>query len=136
MTVEHDDDSRWLALCVAMVGALVLTLMLVTSGCSPLAAAVTTSNATLAALDTARPHVDDCGAAWAEAVTPADVADVDRVCLPLVQAYRATRLAHAALVAALVLAQARGSGDVTQAVQRALDASTALARALAEVTPR
>lgn len=134
--MTRDDESRWLALSVALVGALVLTLALVTGGCSPLAAAVSTSNATLVALETASPHVRDCGESWGDAMTQAEVAEVDRVCLPLVQAYRATRLAHAALVAALVLAQARGSGDVTQAVQRALDASTALARALAEVTPR
>lgn len=131
-----DDESRWLALCVAFAGAFIVALMLVTSGCSPLAAAVSTSNATLVALETAAPHVRDCGEAWGDAMTQVEVAEVDRVCLPLVQAYRATRLAHAALVAALVLAQARGSGDVTQAAQRALEASTALARALAEVTPR
>lgn len=131
-----DDESRWLALCVAFAGAFIVALMLITSGCSPLAGATHAANATLAALDTAAPAVEACGDEWREATTPAALAEVDRVCLPLVQAYRATRLAHAALVAALVLAQARGSGDVTQAVQRALEASTALARALSEVTPR
>lgn len=127
-----DDESRWLALCVSFVGALILTMMLVTSGCSPLAGATHAANATLAALDTAAPAVEACGDEWREAASPAALAEVDRVCLPLVRAYRVARLAHAELVAAVELARATGGGPeaVAGALRRALESSTALASAL------
>lgn len=130
--MSADDRSRWLALCVCFVGAWLLTMALVTSGCSPLAGATHAANATLAALDTAAPAVEACGDEWREATTPAALAEVDRVCLPLVRAYRVARLAHAELAAAIELARATGGGAeaVAGALARALSSSTALAGAL------
>jgi hypothetical protein len=119
------------------VSAIVMVLALLVTGCgaSPLKTAIVVSNGLSDVGQAASTTLDStCVAAYKSAKTEADIAAIDKPCLPAAKAYAVLRATHAALVAAIVAVEAGADpAQLDAAIQRARDAASTLGAVISEV---
>lgn len=115
----------------------IIVLSLVLAGCctSDRCRAITTANMMHDAGDVAAESLKlGCTDRYRQSMSLAEIAELDKPCLPAAAAYGAFRRAHAALVAVLVALQAGDPGAaVAGALRAAQEAATELAARIAEV---
>ena len=109
------------------LGAAAVALATASCGTSAIGAATNVANTAHSALSAAAQVLPaECVDTYRAAKTEARIAELDARCLPLRDAYRAARLSHATLVAAIGAASA--SGDTAEVVARAQDLAFAVQR--------